>query len=85
MATTSWQSREQHRADLIVVDANLAGGLAAAEKLDQPSAVLLHSLYRTYVDTWFGELWPLLEPAINETRESFGLAGARLAIGVRAS
>ena len=59
----------------MVVDANLAGrgrrrrGVAAAA-----SAILLHSLYETYVDTWFGELWPFLAPAINETRAAFGLA-----------
>lgn len=66
----------RHRADLVVVDANLAGGLAAAEKLDKPSAVLLHSMYRTFVDTWFGELWPLLEPGVNEMRAGFGLHAA---------
>src|SRR5258708_4033458 len=32
---------KQYNVDLVVVDANLAGGLAAAERLDQPSAVLL--------------------------------------------
>src|SRR5688500_10681522 len=30
-----------HHADVVVVDANLAGALAAAEALEQPSAVLL--------------------------------------------
>jgi UDP:flavonoid glycosyltransferase YjiC (YdhE family) len=63
----------RHRADLVVVDANLAGGLAAAEKLDKPSAVLLHSMYKTFVDTWFGDLWPLLAPGVNEMRAGFGL------------
>ena len=63
----------RHDVDLVVVDANLAGGLAAAESADQPSAVLLHSMYKTFVDTWFGELWPLLEPGINDTRSGFGL------------
>jgi UDP:flavonoid glycosyltransferase YjiC (YdhE family) len=63
----------RYRADLVVVDANLAGGLAAAEKLDKPSAVLLHSMYKTFVGTWFGELWPLLEPGVNEMRAGFGL------------
>jgi UDP:flavonoid glycosyltransferase YjiC (YdhE family) len=62
-----------HRVDLVVVDANLAGALAAAESLDRPSVVLLHSMYKTFVDTWFGDLWPLLEPAINETRAGYGL------------
>jgi MGT family glycosyltransferase len=62
--------------DLIVVDANLAGGLAAAERLGQPSAVLLHSMYKTYVDTWFGDLWPFLAAAVNETRAAFGLEAA---------
>jgi UDP:flavonoid glycosyltransferase YjiC (YdhE family) len=62
--------------DAIVVDANLAGGLAAAETLSRPSIVLLHSMYKTYVDTWFGELWPLLAPAVNHTRAAFGLGDA---------
>jgi UDP:flavonoid glycosyltransferase YjiC (YdhE family) len=62
------------RADAIVVDANLGGGLAAAEALSQPSAVLLHSMYKTFVDTWFADYWPLLESAINETRSGYGLA-----------
>jgi UDP:flavonoid glycosyltransferase YjiC (YdhE family) len=66
----------RHRAALVVVDANLAGGLAAAEKLDKPSAVLLHSMYKTFVDTWFGDLWPLLEPGVNEMRAGFGLPAA---------
>ncbi|MGH9049031.1 MAG: glycosyltransferase [Acidimicrobiia bacterium] len=62
------------RADLIVVDANLGGGLAAAEALAQPSVVLLHSMYKTFVDTWFADLWPLLGSAINQTRHAYGLA-----------
>ena len=63
----------RHGVDLVIVDANLAGGLAAAESLAQPSAVLLHSMYKTFVDTWFGDLWPFLEPAINQTRFAYGL------------
>ena len=31
-------------------------------------------MYATYVDTWFAEIWPLLAPAINETRGGYGLA-----------
>ena len=62
------------RADVIVVDANLGGGLAAAEALSQPSVVLLHSMYKTFVDTWFADYWPLFESAINETRTGYGLA-----------
>jgi UDP:flavonoid glycosyltransferase YjiC (YdhE family) len=61
------------RAELIVVDANLGGGLAAAEALGQPSVVLLHSMYKTFVDTWFADVWPLLGSAINQTRDAFGL------------
>jgi UDP:flavonoid glycosyltransferase YjiC (YdhE family) len=64
-------------ADAFVVDANLAGALAAAESAPQPAAVLLHSVYATFTDTWFADLWPLLESGINATRESFGLAAAR--------
>jgi UDP:flavonoid glycosyltransferase YjiC (YdhE family) len=60
-------------AELIVVDANLGGGLAAAEALGQPSVVLLHSMYKTFVDTWFADFWPLLASAINQTRGAFGL------------
>ena len=63
----------EHSSDLVIVDANLAGCAAAAEALDQPSAVLLHSMYATFTDTWFAELWPFLGPVINETRKGFGL------------
>lgn len=63
-------------ADVLVVDANLAGALAAAEARPEPSAVLLHSMYRTFVDVWFGELWGLLGPFVNETRAAFGRAPA---------
>jgi UDP:flavonoid glycosyltransferase YjiC (YdhE family) len=59
--------------DLVVVDANLGGGLAAAETLAQPSAVLLHSMYATFVDLWFADLWPLLGGSINEVRAHHGL------------
>ena len=65
---------ERTGAGAVVVDANLAGVAAAAEAADCRSAILFHSLYETYVDTWFGELWPFLAPAINETRTAFGLA-----------
>ena len=58
--------------DVVVVDPNLAGALAAAESLPCPSAVLLHSLYVTFVDEWFGALWPLLGEPINTTRAHFG-------------
>ena len=61
------------RADLVVIDANLAGVLAAAETIDAPSAVLLHSLHATFVETWFAHVWPLLAPFVNETRAHFGL------------
>jgi len=61
-------------ADALVVDCNLASAAAAAEASRCRSAILLHSLYKTYVDTWFGDLWPLLAPAINDTRTAaFGL------------
>lgn len=60
-------------ADACLVDCNLAGALSAAETTGTPSAVLLHSVLRTYVDIWFGELWPLLAPGIAETRTRFGL------------
>ena len=60
-------------ADALVVDANLAGALAAAESLPQPSAVLLHSMYKTFVDVWFSEVWPLLESEVNRSRAAFGL------------
>lgn len=63
-------------ADAVVVDPNLSGALAAAESLDLPTAVLLHSLFRTFVDVWFGELWPVLADPINDTRRTFGVAAA---------
>jgi UDP:flavonoid glycosyltransferase YjiC (YdhE family) len=62
--------------DLVVVDANLSGALAAAETLATPSVVLLHSMYRTFVDTWFADLWPFIEQAVNDTRAAFDLAPA---------
>jgi UDP:flavonoid glycosyltransferase YjiC (YdhE family) len=58
--------------DVVVVDPNLAGALAAAESLPCPSVVLLHSLYATFVDEWFGTLWPVLGDLINTTRAHFG-------------
>ncbi len=67
---------KQHPVDVVVVDANLGGALAATEKLGRPSAVLLHSMYKTFVDTWFGEVWPFLEQAVNQTRKSYRLAPA---------
>jgi UDP:flavonoid glycosyltransferase YjiC (YdhE family) len=63
----------EQRIDLVVVDANLAGCAAAAEALHQPSAVLLHSMYATYTNTWLAGHWSLLAPMINATRERFGL------------
>ena len=63
-------------AEVVVVDANLAGVAAAAESSPCRSAVLFHSLYATYVDTWFGDLWPFVSPAINETRAAYGLQAA---------
>ena len=68
------RTMEAADADVVVVDANLAGVAAAAAASGRPSALLLHSLFETYVDTWFGELWPFLAPLINETRAAFGLA-----------
>jgi UDP:flavonoid glycosyltransferase YjiC (YdhE family) len=62
--------------DLVIVDANLGGALAAAEQLAQPSAVLLHSMYTTYVTSWFADYWAFLEPAINESRAAFRLGPA---------
>lgn len=62
--------------DLTVVDANLSGAAAAAEALDRPSAILLHSTWATFTDTWFGELWPLLAEYVNGTRERFGVPPA---------
>ena len=65
---------DAHRPDVVVVDANLAGALAASEAMtDVPSVVLLHSMYRTYVDLWLGEIWPVLADLVNETRAAFGL------------
>ena len=63
-------------AEVLVVDPNLTGALAAAESTDRPSAVLLHCLHRTFVDLWFGQLWSMLEGPMNETRRHFGLAPA---------
>jgi UDP:flavonoid glycosyltransferase YjiC (YdhE family) len=69
------RSAEDVAPDLVVVDPNLAGALAAAESLDTPSAVLLHSLHRTYDDLWLGGMWPIFEESVNRTRSAFGLDG----------
>jgi UDP:flavonoid glycosyltransferase YjiC (YdhE family) len=66
-------SAEGTGAELVVVDPNLAGALAAAEAMATPSAVLLHSLYRTYVDLWLGAMWPIFGDTVNRTRRAFGL------------
>jgi UDP:flavonoid glycosyltransferase YjiC (YdhE family) len=66
----------EHDVDATLTDANLAGALAAAESLDRPSAVMLHSLYRTFVDVWMGEVWPLLGDLVNATRAELALAPA---------
>ena len=63
----------RRRADLVVVDANLAGALAAVETIEQPSAVLLHCLYANFTEAWFADLWPLVGPIVNDTRGHFGL------------
>src|SRR6476659_4025235 len=68
---------KERSVDLIVVDANLGGALAAAEQLPQPSAVLLHSMYTTFVTSWFADYWAFLEPGINEVRAAYGLAPAQ--------
>lgn len=67
---------EAEQADLVVVDPNLTGALAAANSVGCPSVVLLHSLYQTFVDTWFGELWQFLADPINATRRHFGVEPA---------
>ena len=64
---------DEVEADLVVVDANLGGALAAAESLACTTAVLLHSLWATYVDVWFGQLWPFFSDALNATRSALGL------------
>ena len=74
----------RHEVDLVVVDANLGGGLAAAEALSQPSVVLLHSMYKTFVDTWFGDFWPLLEAGDQrDARRLRTRRRRRVAVGVR--
>ncbi len=62
--------------DALVVDCNLAGVAAAAESLEQPSALLFHSMYATFTDVWYAELWPLLASFVNESRRAFGLSDA---------
>lgn len=60
--------------DVLVIDANLGGCLAAAEASGVPTAVLLHSMYATFTDVWFADLWPLVSGGINDTRSALGLA-----------
>jgi UDP:flavonoid glycosyltransferase YjiC (YdhE family) len=63
-------------ADAVVVDCNLAAALAAAEALPVPSAALFHSMYATFTDVWFAELWPLLAESVNAARSAFGVPAA---------
>jgi UDP:flavonoid glycosyltransferase YjiC (YdhE family) len=63
-------------ADTVVVDCNLAAAAAAAESLAVPSAVLFHSMYATFTDVWFAELWPLLVESVNGARRAFGMPEA---------
>jgi MGT family glycosyltransferase len=63
-------------ADAVMVDCNLAAATAAAEALPMPSAVLFHSMYATFTDVWFAELWPLLHESVNAARSAFGVPAA---------
>jgi len=63
-------------AALLVVDANLATAAAAAEAFAAPSAVLLHSMYATFTDTWVAEIWPLVESFVNDARAQIGVPPA---------
>lgn len=63
-------------ADVVVVDCNLASALAAAEALDRPSGVLFHSMFATFTDVWFADLWPLLRESVNDARAACGLPAA---------
>lgn len=76
---------ERHGADLVVVDANLAGCAAAAETLEARSAVLLHSMLATFTQTWFADIWPFVGAGVNETRRRFGLGESNSWIDVFAS
>ncbi len=66
-------SVEAHDVDIVVVDCNLASASAAAESVGVPSALLFHSMFKTFSDVWFGELWPLLAQFVNDARAAFGL------------
>lgn len=68
---------EQDPVDVVIVDANLAGAMAAAEAAPAPSAVLLHSLWSTFTDVWFADVWPLLAGLVNATQAEFGLSEAQ--------
>ena len=65
-----------HDPAVVVVDPNLTGALAAVEGADCASAVLLHSLYATFTETWFAQFWAFMNSAINETRAAFGRGAA---------
>lgn len=67
------RTAREFRVDLVVVDCNLASAAAAAEKLNRPSVILLHAMYKTRVDMWFADLWPLLAGVINATRQAYAL------------
>ena len=65
---------ERQRADVVVVEGDMASAAAAAEHLDCPSAILLHHMYKTFVDDWFVHYWPFFEAPVNAIRSSYGLA-----------
>jgi UDP:flavonoid glycosyltransferase YjiC (YdhE family) len=64
---------EEDETDAVVVDCNLASAAAAAERLEAPSALLFHSMFKTFSDVWLGELWPFVAQAVNDARRAFGV------------
>jgi MGT family glycosyltransferase len=59
--------------DVLVVDCYLTSGLAAAERAQLPTAVLVHTLYEVFVRRMVRQWWGEALPTINTVRTRFGL------------
>lgn len=68
---------ERDAPDVLVVDCMLTSGLAAAERLQLPTAVLVHTPYQPFVRGTMGRLLEEALPTINTMRARFGLPPAK--------
>ncbi len=60
--------------DVVIVDAFLSAGLAAAERAGVPSAALVHVRYRPSVEGPLATQWDPTRPFVEATRRHLGLA-----------